>query len=172
MSSYDRSEIPTITRRRHVLACARCRTRRVRCDRAQPTCTNCTKAGVVCTPAQPSNKRDNNFSRTIRTDDEGLRGPRDLEGRSPSRDPSSLPSPGDPSEARVREIQGKLLLGEETRYFSPLSWPTVAEEVSRGMYCPIGSLLTTSCSSLTLLQYLKATLATTAPFHLRSQNHP
>ena len=100
----------------------------------------------ACTPAQPSNKRDNNFSRSIRTDDEALRPPRDLEGGSPSMDVSSIPSPGDSGEARVREMPGKLLSGEETRYFSPWSWPLVAEEVGRRKFWLIDPLLTTARS--------------------------
>jgi hypothetical protein len=52
-SRYDgRGDAPTITRRRHVLACARCRARRVKCDRAQPACSNCIKVGALCQPVQ------------------------------------------------------------------------------------------------------------------------
>ncbi|KAH7132193.1 fungal-specific transcription factor domain-containing protein [Dendryphion nanum] len=64
-----------------------------------------------------------------RLEDEVYRLSRDIEGVSPSRDPSSIPSPED-TEARTREIRGKVLFGLETKYFSPFSWPLVAEEFS------------------------------------------
>jgi len=40
--------VQPVTRRRPTLACAQCRARRVKCDRAQPSCSNCIKASVAC----------------------------------------------------------------------------------------------------------------------------
>ena len=45
--------VQPVTRRRPTLACARCRARRVKCDRAQPSCSNCVKASVACVQVDP-----------------------------------------------------------------------------------------------------------------------
>ncbi|KAF2757559.1 hypothetical protein EJ05DRAFT_394317 [Pseudovirgaria hyperparasitica] len=37
-----------ITRTRPVKACIRCRTRKIKCDQAKPTCNNCTTVGAKC----------------------------------------------------------------------------------------------------------------------------
>jgi hypothetical protein len=127
---YDnRGETPTITRRRHVLACARCRTRRVKCDRAQPACSNCVKAGASCQPAQQqstssqsiapprSSYRDTSERGRLSKLEEGaIRLPREFSD-SPSQEPSLPSSPV------------KLLPAQGSSYFSPLSWAAVAEEV-------------------------------------------
>ena len=136
----SRGEAPTITRRRHVLACARCRARRVKCDRAQPACSNCTKAGAMCQPAQQSpalsastgssrsGRRDvTEFNRISKLEEEVARLSREVDSTSPSRE--TTPSPIDGSDASTRG--GKVLSGSESRYFSPSSWAMVAEEVCR-----------------------------------------
>jgi hypothetical protein len=141
----SRGEAPTITRRRHVLACARCRARRVKCDRAQPACSNCTKAGAVCQPAQQSpalsasagssrsGRRDvTEYHRISKLEEEVARLSREVDSASPSRETSLTPPPIDSTGASTRG--GKVLSGSESRYFSPSSWAMVAEEVRRRMF--------------------------------------
>jgi hypothetical protein len=139
---YDnRGETPTITRRRHVLACARCRARRVKCDRAQPACSNCVKAGASCQPAQQqstssqstapprSSYRDTSERGRLSKLEEGaIRLPREFSD-SPSQEPSLPPSPVNTGDGRHIESQGKLLPAQGSSYFSPLSWAAVTEEV-------------------------------------------
>lgn len=136
----SRGETPTITRRRSVLACARCRARRVKCDRAQPSCSNCTKAGALCQPAQqqttssnPSTssrgrRKDPEYGRISKLEEEVARLSREVNSNSPSREASLTPSPID-SGRDMHTVRGKIMPGVEARYFSPFSWAVVAEEV-------------------------------------------
>ncbi|KAF2737800.1 hypothetical protein EJ04DRAFT_86987 [Polyplosphaeria fusca] len=138
-----RSETPTITRRRHVLACARCRARRVKCDRAQPTCSNCVKAGALCQPAQqqlaPSStsipsrggKRDpTDKLRLSKLEEEVARLSKEVDSKSPSREPSLPPSPVETGYAWTKENVGKIATATETRYFGPYSWATFPDELA------------------------------------------
>lgn len=50
MSGYQSQ----IHRTRPSLSCARCRYRRVKCDRSKPSCGNCTKAGAKCETLRPA----------------------------------------------------------------------------------------------------------------------
>lgn len=138
-SKHDsRADAPTITRRRHVLACARCRARRVRCDRAQPACSNCVKVGALCQPVQqmpappvsstsrPGSREPADVSRLSKLEEEVARLSREVDSRSPSRDPSTSPSPIESTENRPHVSQGRILRG---RYFSPYSWVAAASEV-------------------------------------------
>jgi len=134
-SRYEvRGEAPAITRRRNVLACARCRARRVKCDRATPSCSNCSKAGTLCQPVSatpqtpvppPAGSRDpTDHNRLSKPDGETAR-----LSREPSREYSLPPSPEESSELRGHENRGKIVSGLETRYISPFSWAAVADEV-------------------------------------------
>ncbi|KAF2113072.1 fungal-specific transcription factor domain-containing protein [Lophiotrema nucula] len=144
-SRYDgRGETPTITRRRHVLACARCRARRVKCDRAQPACSNCSKAGALCQPAQqqqlapPSTsgssrtgKRDpGDRLRLSKLEEEVARLSRGLDSKSPSREPSVPGSPVDTDAGWPSQNQGMIWYGNQTRYFGPASWASLPDEVA------------------------------------------
>lgn len=144
-SRYDgRGDAPTITRRRHVLACARCRARRVKCDRAQPTCSNCAKVGALCQPVQQStpphalipsrtsSREPIEQNRLSKLEEEVARISREVESKSPSREPSLTPSPVEASESRAHIAQGRLLKGPVTSYLSPFSWAAAAEEVGEG----------------------------------------
>jgi hypothetical protein len=134
-SRYEgRGETPAITRRRNVLACARCRARRVKCDRATPSCSNCSKAGTLCQPVSatpqapvppPTGSRDpTEYNRLPKPEGEMAQ-----LSREPSGEYSPPPSPEDSSEVRGYETRGKIVSGLETRYISPFSWAAVAEEV-------------------------------------------
>lgn len=138
----SRGEQPTITRRRHVLACARCRARRVKCDRAQPACSNCAKAGALCQPAQQSpapshtsvpsrsGTRDpSEYTRISKLEEEVARLSREVDSNSPSREASLSPALVDTGDLHSPQSRGKILQGFESGYFSPFSWAAVAEEV-------------------------------------------
>lgn len=142
-SRYDgRSDAPAITRRRHVLACARCRARRVKCDRAQPACSNCVKVGALCQPVQqnssphapipsrPGSREPVDQSRLFKLEEEVARLSREVDSRSPSREPSHSPSPNEASEGHSRVKQGRIVQGRIPTYLSPFSWAAAAEEVS------------------------------------------
>jgi hypothetical protein len=133
----SRGDAPTITRRRHVLACARCRARRVKCDRAQPACSNCAKAGALCQPAAQqstsgsshSGSRDVDYGRLSKLEEEVARLSREVESASPSREPSLSPIPGDSGDERLYETRGRIITGTSPNYISPFSWALVADEV-------------------------------------------
>ncbi|KAF3767098.1 hypothetical protein M406DRAFT_40189 [Cryphonectria parasitica EP155] len=44
-------------------ACDQCRTRKIRCDRRQPKCSSCHKAGIVC--SQTNSHRRVNHSKQL-----------------------------------------------------------------------------------------------------------
>ncbi|KAF1996052.1 hypothetical protein P154DRAFT_328190 [Amniculicola lignicola CBS 123094] len=134
-------ETPTITRRRHVLACARCRARRVKCDRAQPACSNCSKAGALCRPAQQqsgpsptslsshSSTRDSHESTRLQKLEETVaRLSREVDSNSPSREPSTTPSPEESEDTRA-QTRGQVVHGPTTRYLGPYSWALVSESL-------------------------------------------
>lgn len=137
-----RGEAPTITRRRNVLACARCRARRVKCDKGQPACSNCLKAGASCQPASQSapalapvppreaKREPIDYSRLSRLEQEVARLSREVESNSPSREPSIPPSPVNAGDARIHDLRGQLVVGKDCVYFSPLSSVVIAEQVS------------------------------------------
>jgi hypothetical protein len=142
-SRYDgRSDAPTITRRRHVLACARCRARRVKCDRAQPACSNCVKVGALCQPVQQSASQHTalpsrsgsgepvDHSRLYKLEEEVARLSREVETKSPSRDPSQSPPPLDHFEGPLSVRQTGTVKGGGSTYLSPFSWAAAADEVS------------------------------------------
>lgn len=138
-----RVEGPTITRRRNVLACARCRARRVKCDRAQPACSNCSKANALCQPAQQQSsasgtstkssgvgrREPGDYARLSHLEQELGHTPREADSISPSRESSHTPSIDDTGERRGQAPRGNLIHGPEPTYFSPLSWAAIAEEV-------------------------------------------
>ncbi|PSN65346.1 hypothetical protein BS50DRAFT_589758 [Corynespora cassiicola Philippines] len=139
-SNYDpHGDAPTITRRRNVLACARCRVRRVKCDRAQPACSNCTKAGALCQPAQqttpphaalPHRTREStNRNRIFRLEEQVARLSREVDSASPSRESSLDRSLIDSNEPTGPERMGTILKGREKGYLSPFSWAIATGEV-------------------------------------------
>ena len=143
-SRYDgRSDAPTITRRRHVLACARCRARRVKCDRGQPSCSNCVKVGALCQPVQqsasqhaplssrPGSGEPVDHNRLYKLEEQVARLSREADSKSPSREPSHSPSPIDPVEGVFSVRQTGTVKGGGSTYLSPFSWAAAAEEVSR-----------------------------------------
>ncbi|ORY12068.1 hypothetical protein BCR34DRAFT_307324 [Clohesyomyces aquaticus] len=139
-SKYEsRGETPTITRRRHVLACARCRARRVKCDRAQPTCSNCFKSGALCQPAQQQGlsrqdsvpprsekSKSSDCSRLLKLEEEVARLSKEVD--SSAGDFSQEGSTVDADESWSFDAPGNLIFGPNTRYFSPSSWVSVAPE--------------------------------------------
>jgi len=142
-SRYDgRSDAPTITRRRHVLACARCRARRVKCDRGQPACFNCVKVGALCQPVQqsasqhaplpsrPGSGEPVDHTRLYKLEEEVARLSREVESKSPSREPSQSPPPISPIESPFSVRQAGAVKGGGSTYLSPFSWAAAAEEVS------------------------------------------
>ncbi|PVH95492.1 hypothetical protein DM02DRAFT_148881 [Periconia macrospinosa] len=137
-----RSDAPLITRRRHVLACARCRARRVKCDRAQPACSNCVKVGALCQPVQtggPSHstvqsrvgsREPAEQNRLSKLEEQVARLSREVDSRSPSREPSHSPSPPQFPEDHPYIVQGRIIKGGRTStYISPYSWAAAADEV-------------------------------------------
>lgn len=140
-SRYDgRGDAPTITRRRHVLACARCRARRVKCDRAQPACSNCVKVGALCQPVQqsgpssgtapsrPGSREPVERSRITKLEEEVARLSREVDSKSPSREPSQSPPP-ESSPHQISANSGRLVDGRVPGYLSPYSWAVAAGEV-------------------------------------------
>lgn len=157
-SRYDgRSDAPTITRRRHVLACARCRARRVKCDRAQPACSNCLKVGALCQPVQQSSSQHASLpsrpgsgepadrNRLYKLEEEVARLSREVETKSPSREPSQSPPPVDVIEGPLSVRQTGTVKGRGSTYLSPFSWAAAAEEVSKS-----AMTRATACSSCCL----------------------
>lgn len=147
-SKYDgRGDAPTITRRRHVLACARCRARRVKCDRAQPACSNCIKVGALCQPVQqagppggsapsrPGSREPVERSRLTKLEEEVARLSREVDSKSPSREPSYSPPPVDVGTNRLSANPGKLVDGKAPGYLSPYSWAVAAGEVGTSFGC-------------------------------------
>jgi hypothetical protein len=143
-SRYDgRSDAPTITRRRHVLACARCRARRVKCDRGQPACSNCVKVGALCQPVQqtvpqhaslpsrPGSREPVDHNRLYKLEEEVARLSREVDSKSPSREPSYSPSPIEATEGQSNVRQAGLIKGQGSTYLSPYSWAAAAEEVGK-----------------------------------------
>ncbi|KAF9730618.1 hypothetical protein PMIN04_010229 [Paraphaeosphaeria minitans] len=141
-SRYDgRRDAPTITRRRHVLACARCRARRVKCDRAQPACSNCIKVGALCQPVQqtsssgasttsrPGSREPVERSQLTKLEEEVARLSREVDSRSPSREPSYSPPPIEIGTNRFSANSGKLVDGRTPGYLSPYSWAVAAGEM-------------------------------------------
>ncbi|KAF2441171.1 hypothetical protein P171DRAFT_488738 [Karstenula rhodostoma CBS 690.94] len=141
-SRYDgRGDAPTITRRRHVLACARCRARRVKCDRAQPACSNCIKVGALCQPVQqtgssgasatsrPGSREPVERSRLTKLEEEVARLSREVDSKSPSREPSYSPPPIETGTNRLSANSGKLVEGRTPGYLSPYSWAVAAGEM-------------------------------------------
>ncbi|KAF2281062.1 uncharacterized protein EI97DRAFT_19444 [Westerdykella ornata] len=135
----SRLDAPTITRRRSVLACARCRARRVKCDRAQPTCSNCKKAGALCQPAQqrysPSvtsragTDKSEDYTRLSRLEEKVARLSREVDSTSPSR-AQSRTSSLEKEDFRAEALRGNIISGPKPIYFSPISWGTFAEELN------------------------------------------
>ncbi|KAF2750005.1 hypothetical protein M011DRAFT_285979 [Sporormia fimetaria CBS 119925] len=137
----SRPDAPTITRRRSVLACARCRARRVKCDRAQPACTNCTKVGALCQSVQqqhsPSGQRPGrgdskdpvDYTRLSKLEQEVARLSREVNSASPSREPSRTPSIDDAVDPKEPCLRGILRAEPHPAYFSSSSWASVAEEL-------------------------------------------
>lgn len=139
-----RSDAPLITRRRHVLACARCRARRVKCDRAQPACSNCVKVGALCQPVQnnvPLHSTEHSRvgsrepveqNRLSKLEEQVARLSREVDSRSPSREPSHSPPPTQYPEDYSYVVQGRIVKGVRvSTYISPYSWAAAAEEVCR-----------------------------------------
>lgn len=139
---YDgRGDAPTITRRRHVLACARCRARRVKCDRAQPACSNCVKVGALCQPVQqssqpggtglsrPGSREPVERNRLTKLEEQVARLSREVDSKSPSREPSYSPPPMDVGLQVLSINPGKLVDGRTPGYLSPYSWAVAAGEV-------------------------------------------
>lgn len=146
-----RGEAPPITRRRSVLACARCRARRVKCDRAQPSCSNCAKSGALCQPAQqqhanpggsasmrPGRREPGDYNRLSKLEEEVARLSREVDSASPSRELSLSPSLEEGGDARPGRVpRGYILPGSEPKYFSPQSWVAAAEEVFHRFITPM-----------------------------------
>ncbi|KAF2176568.1 hypothetical protein K469DRAFT_399947 [Zopfia rhizophila CBS 207.26] len=143
-SKYDgRGETPMITRRRHVLACARCRARRVKCDRAQPVCSNCSKASAVCQPAQqrsgspstsvphrPIKREAADNIRLSKLEEEVTRLSHEVDSHSPAEDLSLPSSPVETSSSSANVLRGVVISTPQPRYFSPYSWVVVSEELA------------------------------------------
>lgn len=146
-SRYDgRNDAPTITRRRHVLACARCRARRVKCDRGQPACSNCVKVGALCQPVQqspaqhpalpsrPGSGEPVDHSRLHKLEEQVARLSREVDSRSPSREPSYSPPPHQDADAHLPIRQAGIVKGAGSTYLSPYSWAAAAKEVSASSF--------------------------------------
>lgn len=146
-SRYDgRSDAPTITRRRHVLACARCRARRVKCDRGQPACSNCVKVGALCQavqqpnpqhaslPSRPGSREPVDHNRLYKLEEEVARLSREVDSKSPSREPSHSPSPIEATEGQSSVRHAGTVKGRGSTYLSPYSWAAAAEEVSKSQF--------------------------------------
>jgi hypothetical protein len=141
-SMAARTDGPVITRRRSVLACARCRARRVKCDRAQPSCSNCFKTGALCLPGRrqesPSSMSvSSNFGQREQAEygqlpnlEQKMAGlSQDADGTSPSRGRAHTPTLDEESNRRAQTFRGSMFSGPNSRYFGPFSWAAVAEEV-------------------------------------------
>ncbi|CAI6341917.1 unnamed protein product [Periconia digitata] len=137
-----RSDTPVITRRRAIMACQRCRARRVKCDRAQPACSNCVKVGALCQPTQNSGRSNSSEqsrvgsrepveqNRLSKLEEQVARLSREVDSRSPSREPSLSPPPPQYAEDHPYLVQGKIVKGgRASAYISPYSWAAAAEEV-------------------------------------------
>ncbi|KAF2811313.1 uncharacterized protein BDZ99DRAFT_518599 [Mytilinidion resinicola] len=138
-----------ITRRRPTYTCIRCRARRVKCNRAQPACSNCVKANVQCIPPnQPTSMlRPSCFPqqarRTRRQEDSRARLQRleeMVERLSAEVERHSSGTQGDAGEDDrgqdqvlaspiAGELRGMVVPGPRSRYFSPFSWVSVSEEI-------------------------------------------
>lgn len=127
---------PTITRRRSVLACSRCRARRVKCDRAHPACSNCVKTGSLCKPAHvgslapsPVLTGSSSESRIFLLEREISRLSREINSVTPSRESSRTPSPKSFDDDYGSRNRGLLFQSLNPHYFSPVSWIPASEQV-------------------------------------------
>ncbi|KAF2876440.1 hypothetical protein BDV95DRAFT_602419 [Massariosphaeria phaeospora] len=68
--------------------------------------------------------------RIAKLEEEVARLSREVDSKSPSREPSLPPSPGEISELRGTESQGKIIPGPATTYLSPFSWAVMSEEMA------------------------------------------
>ncbi|KAF2205672.1 hypothetical protein GQ43DRAFT_436806 [Delitschia confertaspora ATCC 74209] len=139
----DAPRVPPITRRRPTLACLRCRTRRVKCDRAFPACGNCSKSGHECIQAMNSTTTKShscrsasfnqesvdNHSRISKLEEEVERLTREVNSHSP-RGSSPNCSPVVSAAPSEKELQGMVVSMPQSRYFSPYSWAAVSEELA------------------------------------------
>jgi len=142
-SRDDGARTTPITRRRPTLACHRCRTRRVKCDRKVPVCGNCAKGGHACFQAAnstsstapphlvPGFKRESvERDRLSKLEEEVERLSREVNSHSPGAI-SQEDSPIDSTEPSAKALQGMVVSMPQTGYFSPFSWAAVTDEVSR-----------------------------------------
>ncbi|KAF1917303.1 fungal-specific transcription factor domain-containing protein [Ampelomyces quisqualis] len=91
--------------RRRVLACARCRKRKLSCDGKVPACTRCVDAGVQCQGFDSATQREapRSLADFLEAHIATLEGPRNLSTlQRPSQPSVSFPSPPDSSESDAR----------------------------------------------------------------------
>ena len=130
------TSVPRITRRRPIRSCARCRARRVQCDRSHP-CANCAKANVPCY----QDSRSVIGSRPIERVDTRIRlqnlervVQQLVEQRQSNSVELSIPSAAVDKaleEGSSRSKGGMVLpTGPGIAYFGPVSWAAMAGEVS------------------------------------------
>ncbi|KAH4024681.1 hypothetical protein HBI09_157080 [Parastagonospora nodorum] len=91
--------------RRRVLACARCRKRKLSCDGKVPACTRCVDAGVTCLGFDSATQREapRSLADFLEAHIASLEGPRSLASlQRPSQASANFPSPPDSNESDSR----------------------------------------------------------------------